>query len=256
MPRQIITTAHAPSSPLFSQGIKAGPHVLVSGIVGIDPGTGHLAGNIIQDQTRQALANCEAILRAGGASLDDVIEVGVLLTRPRRLRRPERGIRAVVSIRAADPLRRQARRGSARTAGLNSDDSIHRLTHQPGLADHARSLFARGRVISRRGPATSRVTGQQPGTGGGLIRLGDPVTESRTLAGRVILCAPCPLACLTRISLVLAAFSHAPSRATMWLAPQLEAGWRQKQWRGLRCAARARAVIWSRALPVREPSGS
>ena len=82
MPRQIITTADAPSSPLFSQGIKAGPQVLVSGIVGIDPGTGHLAGNTIQDQTRQALANCEAILRAGGASLDDVIEVGVLLTDP------------------------------------------------------------------------------------------------------------------------------------------------------------------------------
>ena len=34
MPRQIITTANAPSSPLYSQGVKAGPHVLVSGIVG------------------------------------------------------------------------------------------------------------------------------------------------------------------------------------------------------------------------------
>jgi enamine deaminase RidA (YjgF/YER057c/UK114 family) len=31
-------------------------------------------------QTRQALTNCEAIFRAGGASLDDVIEVGILLT--------------------------------------------------------------------------------------------------------------------------------------------------------------------------------
>src|SRR5215469_14348276 len=80
MPRQIITTANAPSSPLYSQGVKAGPHVLVSGIVGIDPGTGRLAGDTIQAQTRQALANCEAILQAAGASLDDVIEVGVLLT--------------------------------------------------------------------------------------------------------------------------------------------------------------------------------
>ena len=82
MPRQIITTANAPSSPLYSQGVKAGPHVLVSGIVGIDPSTGSLAGDTIQDQTRQALTNCEAILKAGGASLDDVIEVGVLLTNP------------------------------------------------------------------------------------------------------------------------------------------------------------------------------
>jgi 2-iminobutanoate/2-iminopropanoate deaminase len=82
MPRQIITTPSAPSSPLFSQGVKAGPHVLVSGIVGIDPSTGNLAGDIIEEQTRQALTNCEAILKAGGADLDDVIEVGVLLTHP------------------------------------------------------------------------------------------------------------------------------------------------------------------------------
>jgi 2-iminobutanoate/2-iminopropanoate deaminase len=80
MPRQIITTANAPSSPLYSQGVKAGPHVLVSGIVGIDPVTGSLAGDTIQDQTRQALMNCEAILKAGGATLEDVTEVGILLT--------------------------------------------------------------------------------------------------------------------------------------------------------------------------------
>jgi reactive intermediate/imine deaminase len=82
MPRQIITTVNAPRSPLYSQGVKAGPHVLVSGMTGIDPGTGSLAGDTIQDQARQALTNCQAILRAAGARLDDVIEVGVLLTHP------------------------------------------------------------------------------------------------------------------------------------------------------------------------------
>ena len=82
MPRQIITTANAPSSPLYSQGVKAGPHVFVSGLVGIDPSTGKLAGDTIQEQTRQALTNCRAILEAGGAGLDDVTEVGILLTRP------------------------------------------------------------------------------------------------------------------------------------------------------------------------------
>jgi 2-iminobutanoate/2-iminopropanoate deaminase len=39
-----------------------------------------LAGTTIEEQTRQALANCTAILAAGGASLHDVVEVGVLLT--------------------------------------------------------------------------------------------------------------------------------------------------------------------------------
>jgi reactive intermediate/imine deaminase len=82
MPRQIITTGNAPSSPLYSQGVKAGQQVLVSGMVGIDQRTGGLAGDTIQDQTRQALANCQAILEAGGASLNDVIEVGVLLANP------------------------------------------------------------------------------------------------------------------------------------------------------------------------------
>ena len=82
MPRETITTPDAPGSPLFSQGVRAGSHVYLSGIVGVDPQTASLAGETIQDQTRQALKNCEAILRAGGASLDDVVEVGVLLTRP------------------------------------------------------------------------------------------------------------------------------------------------------------------------------
>ncbi|HET6876409.1 MAG TPA: RidA family protein [Jatrophihabitans sp.] len=82
MPQQIITTPNAPSSPLFSQGVRAGSLVFVSGTTGIDPGTGALAGPTIQEQTRQALANCAAILQAAGASLSDVVEVGVLLSNP------------------------------------------------------------------------------------------------------------------------------------------------------------------------------
>jgi 2-iminobutanoate/2-iminopropanoate deaminase len=78
----VINTPDAPSSPLYSQGVKAGQHIYVSGLVGIDVNTGKLAGSTIQQQTRQALANCEAVLRAGGATLHDVVEVGVLLTNP------------------------------------------------------------------------------------------------------------------------------------------------------------------------------
>lgn len=82
MPRQIVTTPTAPGSPLFSQAVRAGQQLILSGIVGIDPSTGSLAGDTIQGQARQALSNCEAILNAGDANLDDVIEVGVLLTDP------------------------------------------------------------------------------------------------------------------------------------------------------------------------------
>ena len=56
--------------------------MFLSGTTGVDPLTGQLAGASIQTQTRQALANCEVVLRAGGATLDDVVEVGVLLTDP------------------------------------------------------------------------------------------------------------------------------------------------------------------------------
>ncbi|WP_328293608.1 RidA family protein [Kineococcus sp. NBC_00420] len=80
--RQTISTPDAPTSPFYSQGVKAGPQVFVSGTTGIDPSTGHLAGDTIQAQTRQALTNCRAVLAAGGASLDDVVEVGVLLAAP------------------------------------------------------------------------------------------------------------------------------------------------------------------------------
>lgn len=80
--RKLITTAAAPSSPLYSQAVIAGQHVYVSGMVGIDVSTGKLAGLTIQEQTLRALENCEAILREAGAKLDDVVEVGVLLTDP------------------------------------------------------------------------------------------------------------------------------------------------------------------------------
>jgi 2-iminobutanoate/2-iminopropanoate deaminase len=82
MTRDIVRSAKAPSSPFFSQGVKAGPFIFVSGTVGTDPSTGQLAGDSIQRQTRQALANCEAILEAAGTGLGDVVEVGVLLSNP------------------------------------------------------------------------------------------------------------------------------------------------------------------------------
>ena len=82
MTREIIRTAHAPSSPLYSQGVRAGSTIYVSGMTGIDPATGELAGTSIQDQTRQAMRNGESILREAGSTLDDVDLVTVLLAQP------------------------------------------------------------------------------------------------------------------------------------------------------------------------------
>ncbi|HEY0530245.1 MAG TPA: Rid family hydrolase [Actinoplanes sp.] len=80
--REIVSTADAPSSPLYSQAVKAGGLVYVSGLVGIDVTTGGMAGPTIHEQTRQALANCRAVLQAAGAAWEDIVEVGVLLTNP------------------------------------------------------------------------------------------------------------------------------------------------------------------------------
>ena len=81
--RQIIRTADAPSqSPLYSQAIKVGSTIYVTGTLGIDPKTNQPAGTTIQEQTRQALVNCASILRAAGATLENVVEVQVLLARP------------------------------------------------------------------------------------------------------------------------------------------------------------------------------
>ncbi|MCB0872275.1 MAG: RidA family protein [Actinobacteria bacterium] len=80
MPRHVISTPDAPTSPLYSQGVRAGSTIIVSGMVGVDPATGAMAGETIQDQVGQAIRNCRAVIEAGGGSFDDVVEVGVLLT--------------------------------------------------------------------------------------------------------------------------------------------------------------------------------
>jgi 2-iminobutanoate/2-iminopropanoate deaminase len=82
MKKEIIRTSKAPGSPLFSQAVKVGSTVYLSGIIGLDPATNHMSGSTIEEQTRQALRNCEAILAAAGARLDDVVEVHALLTHP------------------------------------------------------------------------------------------------------------------------------------------------------------------------------
>jgi 2-iminobutanoate/2-iminopropanoate deaminase len=82
MGRQVIRTPDAPSSPLFAQGVKAGSQIWVSGMTGVDPSTGEMPGDTIQEQARQALVNCERVIAAGGGTREDIVEVGVLLTDP------------------------------------------------------------------------------------------------------------------------------------------------------------------------------
>jgi 2-iminobutanoate/2-iminopropanoate deaminase len=82
MPKQIISTPDAPESPLYSQAVKVGDTVYVAGTTGVDVTTGALAGPTVKEQARQSLLNCEAILRAAGAQLNDAVMVHTLLAHP------------------------------------------------------------------------------------------------------------------------------------------------------------------------------
>jgi 2-iminobutanoate/2-iminopropanoate deaminase len=79
MTKDIVTTPGAPSSPLYSQGVKAGGLVFVSGQVGQDPSTGQLAGSTIEEQTRQCLKNIATILNAAGSSMDKIVSATFIL---------------------------------------------------------------------------------------------------------------------------------------------------------------------------------
>jgi len=83
MSKQLITTrsASAPVRP-FSQGLRAGDFIFVSGQGPFDPETGVMVGNTIEEQTRQVLENIQAILEAGGATMDDVVKATSYLRDP------------------------------------------------------------------------------------------------------------------------------------------------------------------------------
>lgn len=82
MSREVISTPEAPEFPSYSQAVKVGNTVHVAGTIGMDVATGTMAGDTIREQTRQSLLNCQAILRAAGAELDDAVMVHTLLMRP------------------------------------------------------------------------------------------------------------------------------------------------------------------------------
>ncbi len=82
MPRQVISTPNAPQYPSYSQAVKADNTIYVAGTIGVDVATGELAGPTVQEQARQSLRNCQAILRAAGAELGDAVMVHTLLLRP------------------------------------------------------------------------------------------------------------------------------------------------------------------------------
>jgi 2-iminobutanoate/2-iminopropanoate deaminase len=80
MPREIVSTDAAPRAiGPYSQAIRAGGFLFLSGQVALDPRTGQLVGSDIKQQTRQVLENVRAILEAAGSSLRQVVKCTVFL---------------------------------------------------------------------------------------------------------------------------------------------------------------------------------
>jgi 2-iminobutanoate/2-iminopropanoate deaminase len=81
MPKQQISTKKG-ASPMgaYSQGLKAGDFVFVSGQGPLDPDTGKVVGETIEEQTTRTLENVKAILESAGASMADVVKVSAHLS--------------------------------------------------------------------------------------------------------------------------------------------------------------------------------
>ena len=78
---QIIHTEKAPAAiGPYSQAVKTGNLLFISGQIPIDPATGVFAGEDISTQTRQSLSNVKAILEEAGYTLADVVKTTVLLS--------------------------------------------------------------------------------------------------------------------------------------------------------------------------------
>ena len=78
--REAVSSPAAPNAiGPYSQAVRAGSLVFVSGQIPIDPGTGELVDGDITAQTHRVFANLEAILQAAGATFDHVVRATVYL---------------------------------------------------------------------------------------------------------------------------------------------------------------------------------
>jgi 2-iminobutanoate/2-iminopropanoate deaminase len=77
---EIHSKRGAPPRGAYAQGWRAGDFIFVTGTGPIDPFTGELVGESIEQQTEQTISNISAILEADGASLSDVVKVTVHLS--------------------------------------------------------------------------------------------------------------------------------------------------------------------------------
>lgn len=71
----IIDTSHAPKAiGPYSQAVKAGDFIYVSGCVPFDPKDGSVVGETITDQTTQVMKNLKVVVEAAGCTMGDIVK--------------------------------------------------------------------------------------------------------------------------------------------------------------------------------------
>lgn len=80
MPRHAISTPNAPAAiGPYSQAVRAGGTVYLSGQIPLDPATGELVQADIATEARRVFDNLKAVCEAAGGSMEDVVRVGIYL---------------------------------------------------------------------------------------------------------------------------------------------------------------------------------
>jgi 2-iminobutanoate/2-iminopropanoate deaminase len=81
MSRVIVSTEEAPAAVgPYSQAVRHGSLVYTAGQVALDPTTGQIVGQTIEEQTDRTLRNLAAVLAAAGSGMDRVLKVTVFMT--------------------------------------------------------------------------------------------------------------------------------------------------------------------------------
>jgi 2-iminobutanoate/2-iminopropanoate deaminase len=77
---EVVSTVNAPAAlGPYSQAIKANGFVYCSGQIPINPASGNIEAETIEDQTRQVITNLKNVLEAAGASLSNVVKTTVFI---------------------------------------------------------------------------------------------------------------------------------------------------------------------------------
>lgn len=80
MIKEAISTTNAPEAlGPYSQGVKTGNFLFLSGQIGMDPATKQLVEGGVEAQAEQIFKNIAAVLKEGGATLDNVVKATVFL---------------------------------------------------------------------------------------------------------------------------------------------------------------------------------